>query len=101
MVSLFNNQIFEGWQPVQNISWGYAVGAGLFVMFGHFFVYMSFRHASARTVAPFYYSFTLMAVAVGALIFGEMPNGLALFGIALIITCGLGVLYFERGETVS
>lgn len=101
LVSFFNNQIFEGWQPIQSITWVYAIGAGLFVMLGHFFVYMSFRYASARTVAPFYYSFTLMAVAVGALIFGEMPNGLALLGIALIVVCGLGVLYFERGETVT
>jgi drug/metabolite transporter (DMT)-like permease len=101
LVSFFNNQIFEGWQPIQSITWVYAIGAGLFVMLGHFFVYMSFRYASARTVAPFYYSFTLMAVAVGALIFGEMPNGLALLGIALIIICGLGVLYFERGEKVT
>jgi drug/metabolite transporter (DMT)-like permease len=101
LVSYFNNQIFEGWQPIQSITWVYAIGAGLFVMLGHFFVYMSFRYASARTVAPFYYSFTLMAVAVGALIFGEMPNGLALLGIALIVVCGLGVLYFERGETVT
>jgi drug/metabolite transporter (DMT)-like permease len=98
LASLINNQVFEGWQPVAVLTWGYAVGAGFFVMLGHFFVYMSFRHASARVVAPFYYSFTLVAVTAGALVFGEFPNGLAIVGIAMIITCGLGVLYFERGE---
>lgn len=99
LASFINNQVFEGWQPVQSLTWGYAVGAGFFVMLGHFFVYMSFRYASAGTVAPFYYSFTLIAVAAGALLFGEFPNGLAWVGIALIIFCGLGVLYFERGES--
>lgn len=101
LASFLNNQFFEGWQPVQNITWAYAAGAGFFVMLGHFFVYMSFRHASARTVAPFYYSFTLIAVLAGASIFQEFPNGLALLGIVLIIACGLGVLYFERGEKTS
>jgi drug/metabolite transporter (DMT)-like permease len=100
LVSIINNQIFEGWQPVNGLSWAYAAGAGFFVMLGHFFVYMSFRYASARTVAPFYYSFTLMAVLMGAVIFQEYPNALSVLGIAMIVTCGLGVLYFERGETV-
>jgi drug/metabolite transporter (DMT)-like permease len=99
VASFINNQMFEGWQPVRGLTWGYAVGAGFFVMLGHFFVYMSFRHASARIVAPFYYSFTLVAVVAGVLLFQEIPNILALLGIGMIITCGLGVLYFERGET--
>jgi drug/metabolite transporter (DMT)-like permease len=99
VASFINNQMFEGWQPVRGLTWGYAVGAGFFVMLGHFFVYMSFRHASARIVAPFYYSFTLVAVVAGVLLFQEIPNTLALLGIGMIIICGLGVLYFERGET--
>ena len=101
IASFINNQIFEGWQPASTIAWAYSVGAGFFVMLGHFFVYMAFRHASARSVAPFYYSFTLVAVTFGAVFFKEFPNALALVGIGMIITCGLGVLYFERGETVT
>jgi drug/metabolite transporter (DMT)-like permease len=101
LASIINNQVFEGWQPVQKLTWAYAAGAGFFVMLGHFFVYMSFRHATARTVAPFYYSFTMIAVAAGTVFFGEIPNRLAMCGIGLIIACGLGVLYFERLEKTS
>ncbi len=101
LASIINNQIFEGWQPVTLQTWFYSIGAGFFVMLGHFFVYMAFRHASARAVAPFYYSFTLVAVIFGAVFFKEFPNQLALLGIAMIMTCGLGVLYFERRETAS
>ncbi len=101
IASFINNQIFEGWKPVSTNAWLYSIGAGFFVMLGHFFVYMAFRHASARSVAPFYYSFTLVAVTFGAVFFKEFPNALALVGIGMIITCGLGVLYFERGETVT
>jgi drug/metabolite transporter (DMT)-like permease len=99
LASFINNQIFEGWQPVSTRAWLYSIGAGFFVMLGHFFVYMAFRHASARAVAPFYYSFTLVAVTFGAIFFREYPNALALLGIGMIVTCGLGVLYFEQGET--
>jgi drug/metabolite transporter (DMT)-like permease len=101
IASFINNQIFEGWQPASATVWAYSAGAGFFVMLGHFFVYMAFRHATARAVAPFYYSFTLVAVAFGAVIFKEFPNSLALIGIAMIITCGLGVLYFEQRSKPS
>jgi drug/metabolite transporter (DMT)-like permease len=97
LASVVNNQIFEGWTPVGSHAWLYAVASGFFVMAGHFFVFMSFRHASARAVAPFYYSFTLMAAVFGAVVFGEFPNSMAVIGIGMIIACGLGVLYFERG----
>jgi drug/metabolite transporter (DMT)-like permease len=99
LAALIGNQMFEGWTPVALPTWGYAIGAGFFVMLGHFFVFMSFRHASARAVAPFYYSFTLVAVAFGTVFFKEYPNVLSIIGICMIIVCGLGVLYFEREET--
>jgi drug/metabolite transporter (DMT)-like permease len=99
LAALIGNLMFEGWTPVALPTWGYAIGAGFFVMLGHFFVFMSFRHASARAVAPFYYSFTLVAVAFGAVFFKEYPNVLSIIGICMIIVCGLGVLYFEREET--
>jgi drug/metabolite transporter (DMT)-like permease len=96
VASFINNQIFEGWTPAPLHTWVYSIGSGVFVMLGHFFVFMSFRHATARAVAPFYYSFSLIATLFGVLFFNEWPNGLAIAGMALIIACGLGVLAFER-----
>jgi drug/metabolite transporter (DMT)-like permease len=101
VASFVNNRIFEGWQPASTTAWLYSIGAGFFVMLGHFFVYMAFRHATARAVAPFYYSFTLIAVGFGAVFFREYPNLLAMTGIGMIITCGLGVLYLEQGSKQS
>lgn len=98
LASVFTSQVFEVWQPVSSHTWAYSVGSGFFVMLGHYFVYMAFRHASTRVVAPFYYSFTPIAVIFGAVFFSEFPNALALVGIGMIVACGLGVDYFERGE---
>ncbi len=99
--SLVLTILFETWTPVTGEMTLYAAGSGFFVMLGHFFVFMAFRLASARVVAPFYYSFTLIAALFGAVFFGEWPNGLAILGIAMIIVCGVGVLLFEERKTAT
>jgi drug/metabolite transporter (DMT)-like permease len=97
-VSTVNTMLFETWVPVTSHTWLYSIGSGFFVMLGHLFVFMAFRLASARAVAPFYYSMTVCAVLFGAVLFGEWPNTLAFIGIAMIIGCGLGVLLMEKRE---
>jgi drug/metabolite transporter (DMT)-like permease len=101
LVSGVNSLLFETWVPVQGHHVLYALGAGFFVTLGHLFVFLAFRHASARAVAPFYYSFTLAAVTFGAVLFNEWPNGLAVIGILMIIACGIGVLAFERKDVAT
>jgi len=98
-VSAVNTTLFETWTPVTwNIAL-YATCSGIFVMLGHLFVFWSFRMATARAVAPFYYSVTIIATTFGAVFFNELPNGLALIGIGLIILCGLGVILYERKDS--
>lgn len=96
VAATINSMLFETWVPVSGRLALYALGAGFFVTLGHLFVFLAFRHASARAVAPFYYSFTLTAVTFGALFFNEWPNSHAVIGILMIIACGVGVLAFER-----
>ncbi len=90
--------MFESWVPPSRQVIVYSLGSGFFVMLGHLFVFLSFRLASARAVAPFYYSITLCAMIFGAAFFDEWPNQLAIAGIAMIVTCGIGVLLLERKE---
>jgi drug/metabolite transporter (DMT)-like permease len=96
--AIVNSLLFETWVPVNGHLALYALGAGFFVTLGHLFVFLAFRHASARAVAPFYYSFTVIAVTFGAVFFNEWPNRLAVVGLLMIIVCGLGVLAFERKD---
>jgi drug/metabolite transporter (DMT)-like permease len=97
-VSTVNMLLFETWVPLNGNMILYALGSGFFVMLGHLFVFLSFRFASARAVAPFYYSITLCAMIFGAAFFNEWPNMLAMLGIVMIISCGLGVLLLERKD---
>ena len=69
--------------------------AGLFLMCGHLFIYLAYRLAPARVVAPFSYSFMLWAGLSGYVLFDEVPNALAIGGMALILVAGLAVVLLE------
>ena len=72
--------------------------SGFFLIFGHMFVFLAFRLASAGTVAPFYYAFTVWAVLAGVIVFGSFPNFLATAGMALIVASGLANIVIERRQ---
>ena len=69
--------------------------AGLFLMFGHAFIFLAFRISPARVVAPFTYSFMLWAGLSGYFLFGQLPNALAICGMVLILLAGLAVVLLE------
>ena len=69
--------------------------AGFFLMCGHSFVFMAYRMSPARVVAPFNYSFLIWASLSGILVFGQVPNALAIAGMALILAAGLAVVFLE------
>ena len=72
------------------------LGAGLFLMFAHFFLFMAYRAGQAGIVAPFYYTFTVWAVISGLVVFGELPNMLAICGIALVAFSGLVIVSLDE-----
>ncbi len=88
--------LFESWTPPRASAWGLSIGAGLFVMLGHFFTLLAYKNASAQAVAPFYYSFMVFAVAMGYVLFGDVPNVLAFGGMAIIMGSGLAIAALER-----
>ncbi|TGT73080.1 DMT family transporter [bacterium M00.F.Ca.ET.159.01.1.1] len=71
-------------------------GAGLFLIFGHFFIFMAYRVGPTSVVAPFYYCFTVWAVISGLLVFGQLPNALAVCGILLVIASGLAIVSLDE-----
>ncbi|MEZ5803301.1 MAG: DMT family transporter [Rhizobiaceae bacterium] len=87
---------FEDWVPLDFYATLLLLGAGLFLIFGHFFLFMAYRIGPTSAVAPFYYSFTIWAVLSGLLVFGHMPNALAVAGIALVIASGLAIAFLDE-----
>jgi len=72
------------------------LGAGLFLVFGHFFLFMAYRIGPTAVVAPFFYFFTLWAVISGLVVFNQFPNLLAIAGIALVVASGLTVVLLDN-----
>lgn len=71
-------------------------GAGLFLIFGHFFIFMAYRVGPTGVVAPFYYFFTFWAVLSGLVVFGQFPNWLAISGIVLVVAAGLTIVLLDE-----
>lgn len=86
----------EDWTPLTFPAVLLLLGAGLFLIFGHFFLFMAYRIGPTSAVAPFYYAFTVWAVISGLAVFGHLPNGLALCGIVLVITSGLAIAFLHE-----
>jgi drug/metabolite transporter (DMT)-like permease len=90
--------VFEIWVPPSPRHLLLMAVSGFFLIFGHMFIFLAFRMASAGTVAPFYYAFTVWAVLAGVTIFGSVPNLLATAGMVLIVASGLASIAVERRQ---
>jgi drug/metabolite transporter (DMT)-like permease len=63
---------------------------------GHFMLIRAHAHAPASLLAPFGYTQILVVLTLGWLVFGQLPDGIALTGIALIAGSGLGLVLASR-----
>lgn len=70
--------------------------AGLFLALGHVGLLLAYRLGRTASVAPFFYCFALWGVVSGVVIWGELPNALALTGIALIAGSGVAIVALEQ-----
>lgn len=70
--------------------------AGLFGVFGQLLMTYSYRYAEASTIAPLEYTSMIMAIILGYLFFGEIPNLSVWIGAPLVIGAGLIVLWREH-----
>jgi drug/metabolite transporter (DMT)-like permease len=96
--------IYFVWTAPQ--SWFIAVlmvALGAFGAFGHYILIAGHRLAPASVLSPYIYTQLLWAVALGFLVFGNIPNGWTIAGSAVVICSGLYLLYRERmgGTTPS
>ncbi|MGQ0650989.1 MAG: DMT family transporter [Betaproteobacteria bacterium] len=72
------------------------VAIGILGAVGHFLLIRAHAHAPATLLSPFGYTQLVVALLLGWLLFGQLPDGLALAGIALIAASGLGLVLASR-----
>lgn len=88
--------LLQGWRPFGLFEFGLLALASVFLTGGYYFIISSMRHGEMTLIAPFRYSGLLFALVLGYGVWGEVPNTLAWFGIALLIASGLYVLVSEK-----
>ncbi len=69
--------------------------AGATGVAGHFLLYVAYRIGEPRTVAPFMYTLTIWAVLSGVILFGDIPNQLAVGGMVLVALAGLAIIWLD------
>jgi drug/metabolite transporter (DMT)-like permease len=72
------------------------VGAGAVGSFGHYLLIAAHRLAPAAVLSPFIYTEIVLVIALGFLVFGDLPNHWTLTGAAIVIGSGLYILHREQ-----
>ena len=70
--------------------------ASVFLSTGYYAVICAMRLGEVSVVAPFRYTSLLWALALGYLVWGDIPNALAWIGIVLLIGAGLSMIHHQR-----
>lgn len=90
-----------GWVAPSWLDLGLLALLGVVAMAANVCVNHSLRLAPASVVAPFQYTLIVWAVALGWLVFGDVPGAATLIGAAIIVGAGVLLLLQERGEARS
>jgi drug/metabolite transporter (DMT)-like permease len=82
--------------PSEPLYVGLIVAIGLLGAVGHFFLIRAHDYAPATLLAPFGYAQLVTVLVLGWLVFDQLPDGLALAGMALVAGSGLGLILASR-----
>jgi drug/metabolite transporter (DMT)-like permease len=89
--------ISQGWMPMGGTDLLRLAVAAVFLAMAYRLTVAATRIGELSVVAPFRYSALLLAVLLGWLIWGDVPNAMAWAGIALIIAAGMALLRTALG----
>ena len=87
----------EGWQPMTAYEIGLLVASSALLAAGYQFLVIALRSgAEFSVIGSFRYASILWALGIGYVVWGNVPNALALLGIVVIVSSGLYILHRER-----
>ncbi len=82
--------------PADALQWLQILSLGAFGGLGHYLLILAYRLAPASSVSPFLYFQLLSMVALGYLVFGDVPDQWTLIGSGVVIASGLYLVHRER-----
>lgn len=83
------------WVAPTAFEWLLLLGISVAGLIGHFFHIRAFVEGEASLMAPLTYIHVVLTTVAAYLVFGTLPDNLALVGVALIVGSGLYVLHRE------
>lgn len=81
--------LFGDWQAVSGRQYLLLAAASVLLTAAYFLLVVAMRTGEMSVVAPFRYSGLVIAVVLGYLVWGAVPNALAWAGIALLVAAGV------------
>jgi drug/metabolite transporter (DMT)-like permease len=72
------------------------VASGAMGSFGHYLLIAGHRLAPAAVLSPFIYTELVLVIALGYLVFGDVPSRWTLIGSAIVVASGLYLIHRER-----
>jgi len=92
----------DGFPTVSDpVTWAMLLAAGLLGGLGHLLFVLAFYRAPPASLTPFVYLQMVWAIAFGWVLFGQLPDGLALLGTAVIIGSGLWLILHRHRSSRS
>lgn len=77
-------------------TWGLLLALGAFGGFGHYLLIHAYQLAPASSVSPFLYFQLLSMVALGYIVFGDVPDQWSLIGAGVVVASGVYLVHRER-----
>tara|TARA_R110000850_G_scaffold141460_7_gene263322 strand:- start:60 stop:953 length:894 start_codon:yes stop_codon:yes gene_type:complete len=84
------------WSPPQSWTWPYLAGIGLCLLTSQVLIIISYKFASAVTLAPIIYSVIAFTALLNWALWGQAPTLIEAGGIALVIVGGLTAMKTDR-----
>ncbi len=82
--------------PPSGLGWAALVAVGAFGAVGHWLLILAHARAPAPILAPFIYTQIVWMIALGWLVFGQLPDRWTIGGAGIVVASGLYLLYRER-----
>ena len=88
--------LFQPWSSMTGSDLALSFLAGVVFSGALLSITQAYRIAVVSTVAPFEYSYLLWVTLLGYCLFGDIPGPRTIFGAALVVLCGLYIIYREQ-----
>jgi drug/metabolite transporter (DMT)-like permease len=88
--------VWSVWVTPTFKQWFILACSGFLGTLGHYFLIKAFELAPASMLAPFNYTSILWSILLGYVLFGDLPDGLSIAGVGVVISSGLYIIHRER-----